>query len=63
MKPSAGYIFAWKNLTKVAGNGYGTAISQFEMRQLKADRVEGEMCFDQKLVAPDMGVFFNTIVA
>ena len=63
MKPSAGYIFAWKNLTRVAGNGYGIAISQFEMRKLKADRVEGEMCFDQKIVAPDMGVFFNTIVA
>jgi hypothetical protein len=60
---SAGYTFAWKNLSAAASNGYGTAISRFEMRALKADRVEGEMCFDQKVVATDLGAFYSTCVA
>lgn len=61
--PSAGYNFAWKNLVGAEGNGYGVAVSQFPMRKLKSDRVEGEMAFDQKLVATDLGVFFSTLVA
>jgi hypothetical protein len=33
------------------------------MDHLKSDRVEGEMAYDQKLVAADLGYFFNGIVA
>lgn len=54
--PSAGYTFAWKGLSSL---GYSTAISTFRMEHLKADRVEGECSFDQKIVASDLGVFFT----
>lgn len=63
LTPSAGYIFAWRNLANNVGNGMGVAISKFEMRQLKADRVEGEMAIDPKLVASDLGVFYASAIA
>lgn len=63
LKPSAGYIFAWKNLANNIQSGFGVAIDKFPMRQLKADRVEGEIAVDPKLVATDLGVFFETAVA
>ena len=63
LAPSAGYIFAWKNLANNMQNGFGVAVDKFEMRQLKADRVEGELAIDPKLVASDCGVFFETAIA
>lgn len=63
LAPSAGYIFAWRNLANNIQNGMGIAIAKFEMRQLKADRVEGEFAVDPKLVAADCGVFYETAVA
>jgi hypothetical protein len=33
------------------------------MEHLEADRVEGEMAFDQKMVASDLGVYFTSAVA
>jgi hypothetical protein len=33
------------------------------MEQLGADRIEIDMCFDQKLVSADLGQFFSGIVA
>ncbi len=59
--PSAGYNFAW---TGYLGGGLGAAqISRFRMEHLKSDRIEGEQAYDMKVVSPDLGVFFNTIVA
>ncbi len=63
LAPSAGYIFAWKNLANNIQNGFGVAIDKFPMRQLKADRVEGEIAIDPKLVAADCGAFFDQAVA
>lgn len=62
LTPSAGYTFAWKNLAGANGNGYGVAVSRFEMRKLKADRVEAELSYDQKLVATDLGVFYSSVM-
>ncbi len=54
--PSAGYTFAW---TGLFGAGQeGMRISRFPMIWLRSDRVEGEMAFDLKLVASELGVFF-----
>jgi hypothetical protein len=61
--PSAGYTFAWRNLANNVQSGMGVAISKFEMRHLKADRVEGEIAIDPKLVAADMGAFYASAVA
>jgi len=62
MTPSAGYTFTWDGY--VAGaNEMGFATSRFDIDTIKATRVEGEMAFDQKLIAADLGYFFNSIVA
>lgn len=61
MQPSGGYTFSW---TAFAGAGpQGQRISRFRMDNLKSDRVESEMAYDQKLVSADCGVFFTTLVA
>ena len=60
MTPSAGYTFGW--------NGYlgagpeGNRISRFRMDSLKSDRIENEIAYDQKLIAADLGAFFEGIV-
>ena len=60
MTPSAGYTFAWKGLS---GMGYATAIKNFRMEHLEADRIEGQSAFDCKLVASDLGYYFNNVTA
>ena len=60
LTPSAGYTFGW---TGYAGaSDEGVRVSRFRMDHLKSDRIEGEMAYDQKLIAPDLGAFFNGIV-
>lgn len=61
-KPSAGYIFTWKGL-KGAG-AFGNRIVRIPMPWLgmNTERVEGEMAFDMKRVAKDLGTFFTDIV-
>jgi Phage major capsid protein E len=61
LAPSAGYIFSWNGVS--GGLGTSLGISQFRMEQLRATRVEGEMAFDNKVVATDLGYFFTSIVA
>jgi hypothetical protein len=61
MTPTAGYTFSW---TGQSGNGVeGNRIKTFRMEALSSDRVEIEMAFDMKLVAADLGYFFNGAVA
>lgn len=60
MEASGGYIFSW---TGLYGGDAGIRIKRFRMDPLSADRVEGEMAYDMKVVAPDVGVFFNGAVA
>lgn len=61
MIPTAGYTFSWRGL--LGASAMGGRITRFRMKQLKADRVEIEMSFDHKMVAADLGYFFDTIVA
>lgn len=61
MAPTAGYTFSW---TGYLGSGpQGQRITKFRMEHLKADRVEIEMAYDQKLISADLGVFFTAAVA
>lgn len=62
MSPSAGYLFSWSGYLGAAGPA-GQVMSRFRMEHLKADRVEGEMAYDMKLVAAEMGCFFKDVVA
>lgn len=60
MTPAAGYNFSWNAF----GNGFGIRINRFAMRHLNnAERVEGDMAYDMKVVAPQCGYFFASTVA
>jgi hypothetical protein len=61
MTPSAGYTFSW---TGMAGAGpMGQRIKRYRIEEIESDVVEGQMAFDQKLVATDLGYFFLNTVA
>jgi hypothetical protein len=61
MTPTAGYTFSWAGL--MGSGNEGNRIRSFRMEQLQSDRVEIDMSFDLKLVAADLGGFFDGIVA
>jgi hypothetical protein len=61
MTPTGGYTFSWSGL--FGAGALGTRISRFRMEHLKSDRVEGEMAYDQKVVAPEMGAFFSGVIS
>jgi hypothetical protein len=61
LTPAAGYTFIWNGYH--AGNSQGIRVKQFRMEHIAADRIEGEMTYDQKVVSADMGIFLNTVVA
>lgn len=57
MKPSAGYIFSWTGY--LGASAMGNRIKRFRVDVKACDRIEGEMAYAQKLVAADLGVFFD----
>lgn len=61
-KPSAGYIFSWTGLE--GAGAYSNRIVRIPMDQLGlgTERIEGEIAFDAKVIAQDMGCFFANIV-
>lgn len=61
LTPTGGYTFAWVGL--FGAGALGTRILRFRMEPLKSDRVEGEMAYDQKVVAPEMGAFLNGVIS
>lgn len=61
MTPSAGYTFAWRGVSDGLGATIGT--SSFRMPELRSDRIESQMAWDNKIVAADLGYFFNAAVA
>jgi hypothetical protein len=61
LTPSAGYTFAWNGVSGGLGATVGT--SRIRMEHLRADRIEGEVAFDNKVIGADLGFFWNTIVA
>lgn len=59
--PSAGYIFNWVGYD---GAGFaGNATYTFPIPELRAERVEGEMAFDMKVTAPDLGIYLSNVIA
>lgn len=59
--PSAGYRFAWKGVSSGLGETIGT--SRIRLPTKKADRIEAEIAFDDKVVATDLGYFFSGAVS
>lgn len=60
-QPSAGYTFSWNGL--FGAQGYGTRIKRFRMEHLASDRIEGEMAYTTKVVAPELGTFYSALVS
>jgi hypothetical protein len=61
MTPSCGYTFVWSGYH--GGNSEGVRMKNFRMEHIASDRIEAEMTYDMKVVAEDMGIFLNTVVA
>lgn len=60
LTPSAGYQFMWDGVSEGLGEAVG--ISRFRLEWLKADRIEAEAAWDNKVVASDLGYFWSGIV-
>lgn len=60
--PSAGYTFAWSNLLDGAANLMGSAIMRGRDEFAHSDHFEIRSATDLKVVAPDLGVFFDNTV-
>jgi len=61
MTPAAGYTFTWDGYS--SGNSEGVRIKNYRQERIASDRIEGEMTYDMKVVASDMGIFGTTVVA
>ncbi len=61
LHPTGGYTFSWTGL--LGAGAEGNRIKRFRIDERASDRIEGEMAFDMKLVASDVGVFFNGAVS
>ena len=61
LTPSAGYTFNWRRYT---GTSDITPITRrFRMEEITSDRIESELYFAMKVVAPEMGTWFGSAVA
>lgn len=60
-EPTAGIQFSWTGLLGNTGNGM--RIKKFRMEPNEADRVEGQMSFDYKVTAPELGHLFISVSA
>ena len=61
LTPSAGYQFMWQGVSDGLGSDVG--VTRFRLERERADRVEIQIAWDNKVVATDMGYFFSGIVA
>lgn len=61
MSPTAGYTFMWSGF--VGSGGTGIRIKRIRAELLESDRIEGQMSYDCRKVAAELGVFFNGAVA
>lgn len=59
-EPTAGIQFSWTGFMGATPNGM--RIKRFRMESREADRIEGQMGFDYKVVAPELGYFFSNCV-
>lgn len=61
LTPTAGYRFEWTGVSD--GMGVTTGVSRIPVPLKRSERIEGQMSWDNKVVATDMGIFLNTVVA
>ena len=61
LTPTAGYTFTWRGVSD--GMGQTVGISRFRLPELRADRIESQMAWDNKVIGSDLGYFFSAAVA
>lgn len=61
LTPSAGYMFSWQGVSD--GLGANIGVRRIDMPTKRAERIEGEVAFDAKVIAADLGYFFASVVA
>lgn len=59
--PSAGYTFSWTGY--LGASAFGGRVKKFRMEPIACDRIEIEMAYDYKIVAPELGEFYSEAVA
>jgi len=62
-QPSGGYIFAWTGLIPGETNAFGGVIQRMRDEKAHSDHLEIRVAYDIHVVAPDLGVFFDSAVA
>lgn len=60
LTPSAGYTFSWDGASDGDVNQIGTI--KFRLQEKRADRIESQVAFDNKVVAPELGVYLSNVV-
>lgn len=60
--PSSSYTLVWRGVDYGMGRN-NIGIKKYDIQTINATRVEGQIAFDNKVVATDLGVFFNGAVA
>lgn len=63
MEPSAGYNFTWTGINPGMGENIAMKRLDFSSVGREVIRIEGEMAYDMKVVAPDLGYFFKDAVS
>jgi len=58
--PSAGYTFSWAGL--IGSSREGIRTKKFRMENLASDRIEGEMAYDMRVTAKELGWYFASVV-
>lgn len=61
LTPTAGYTFSWNGY--LGAQATGGRIKRFRIEEIAATRVECEMAFDLKVVAPTLGRFYTSLVS
>ena len=61
LAPSAGYNFMWQGVSQ--GLGTDVAMSTQEVPLIQSTRIEGEVAFDFKIIASNLGYFFENAVS
>lgn len=58
--PSAGYTFSWRGLT--GASNMGMKLTKAREDVARKDVIIMEQAFDQKVIAPDLGVFLTNVI-
>lgn len=59
--PTAGATFVWSGLTGASRLGF--RIKRFRVEEVESDLIEGDVWFDMKVVANDLGMLFASVVS